>query len=171
LVKQLLEHRDGILGFLFALTRDYDVSEELFQVVATTILEEAGRGTTVEQFLPWAREIARRRVREYYRTHTRREALEQPEAALEEVVCQAFAENEDACETDQLRLKCLLECLERLTGRSRQVIEGFYRQRKSIRELADALAWQEGSVKVALVRARKALAECVQARMRLEGVS
>ncbi len=171
LAQQLLEHRDAVLGFVFALTRDFAIAEELFQVVAMAILEEASKGTTVKQFLPWAREIARRRVREYYRTSTRRQALEQPQASLEEVVSQAFAENDAVCETFQLRLKCLLECLKQLKGRSREVIEGFYRQRKSIRDLAAALAWQEDSVKVALVRARKALADCIQVRLRREGVS
>ena len=43
LVKQFLDHRDVILGFILALTRDHAVAEEIFQDVAMVILEEARR--------------------------------------------------------------------------------------------------------------------------------
>jgi RNA polymerase sigma-70 factor (ECF subfamily) len=171
LLKQFLEQRDVILGFILALTRDYDVAEEIFQEVALAILEEGGKETEVEKFSPWAREVARRRVAEYYRKQTRRQGIEQLSESMEEMACQAFAENERTLETHGLRMKYLLECLELLTGRSRDVIEGFYRDRKSLREIASGLRWGENSVKVALSRARKALGDCIHAKLRVEGAA
>lgn len=168
LVKRFLENRDAILGFIHALTRDYDVAEEIFQDVAVTILQESGRPTSVENFLGWAREVARHRVADYYRQHARRSSLVQPSGAMIEAVALAFAENEVGPQANQLRMKSLLECLERLSGRARDVIEGFYRDRKSIKDLAAGLEWKEGSVKVALSRARKLLADCIQVKLRVE---
>lgn len=55
LVKQLLENRDVILGFVFALTRDDDAAEEIFQDVAMAIVEEDHRGTNVVNFMSWTR--------------------------------------------------------------------------------------------------------------------
>ncbi len=166
LVKQFLDNRDTILGFIFALTRDYAVAEEIFQDVAIVILEEARRETAVVNYLAWSREIARRRVAEYYRKRGRRHAIEQTSDALTDVIGQAFGENEAVREDHQLRMQYLLECVQRLQGRSRELIEGFYNQRKSIRDLAAALAWQENSVKVALSRTRKVLADCINSRQR-----
>ena len=111
LVSHLLDSRDAILGFILALTRDYDVAEEIFQEVAKAILEEANKATAVAHFMPWAREIARRRVGEFYRRSAKRNALERPSPSMEEVICQAFTENESSPESTHLRLKALLDCL------------------------------------------------------------
>jgi RNA polymerase sigma-70 factor, ECF subfamily len=166
LVKQFLEQRDVILGFILALTRDYDAAEEILQEVALVILEEANHQTAVAHFTAWAQGIARRRVADYYRRSTRRRTVEQLTGAMTEVVCQAFEENEEVLDRHQDRMKALMRCLPRLTGRSRDVIVGFYQHRQSIKQLADALAWQANSVKVALSRARKMLADCIQVRLR-----
>ncbi|OAI47180.1 hypothetical protein AYO44_10020 [Planctomycetaceae bacterium SCGC AG-212-F19] len=168
LVKRFLENRDVILSFIYALTRDYDAAEEIFQNVAVAILQESSRPANIDNFLGWAREVARHRVADFYRQQARRTAREQPASGMIETIAQAFAENEIAAQASHQRMKCLLECLERLTGKSREVIEGFYRDRKSLRDLAISLAWQENSVKVALSRARKVLADCITLRLRVQ---
>jgi RNA polymerase sigma-70 factor (ECF subfamily) len=170
LIKRFLENRDVLMGFVYALTRDFDVAEEIFQNVAVSIIGAAEKATGVENFLGWAREIARHRVADYYRQNARRSALERPSGGMIEVISQTFQENDLTPQVNQLRMKSLLECLERLTGRSRDVIEGFYRGRKSVRDLAVSLDWKENSVKVALSRARKVLADCVEVKLRAQGV-
>src|SRR5205823_2729481 len=122
LVKQFLDHRDVVLGFIFALTRDYDVAEEVFQEVAVSILQEAGKDTQVGSFLSWAQGIARRRVADYYRKANRRETAVPLAGPLCEIVTLAFAENEKLLEGDQERMKSLLECLKKLAGRSREIV-------------------------------------------------
>jgi RNA polymerase sigma-70 factor (ECF subfamily) len=165
LVKQFLEHRDMLMGFIYALTRHYDVAEEVFQEVSLAILTEAGKSTEVENFMPWAREVARRRVADYFRRAARRQSVEQLSDSLTNVICHAFTENDSLVEIHQERMKSLLECLKRLSGRSREVVEGHYHERQSLKQIAAAIGWTEGSVKVALSRARKALADCIQIRM------
>jgi RNA polymerase sigma-70 factor (ECF subfamily) len=170
LIKRFLENRDVLMGFVYALTRDFDVAEEIFQNVAVSIIGAAEKSTGVENFLGWAREIARHRVADYYRQNARRSAVERLSGGMIEVISQTFQENDLTPQVNQLRMKSLLECLERLTGRSRDVIEGFYRGRKSVRDLAVSLDWKENSVKVALSRARKVLADCVEDKLRAQGV-
>jgi RNA polymerase sigma-70 factor (ECF subfamily) len=171
LVKQFLEQRDTILGYILALTRDYDAAEEVLQEVALAILEEANKHTMVAHFASWAQGIARRRVADHYRKRNRRHRVEQLSGAMTEIVCQAFEENEELLDRHQDRMKALMKCLTRLTGRSRDVIVGFYQQRLSIQQLAETLAWQANSVKVALSRARKMLADCIQVRLRTDAQS
>jgi RNA polymerase sigma-70 factor (ECF subfamily) len=171
LVNQFLENRDPILGFIVALTRDYDVAEEIFQEVAKVILEEAKKSISVSHFMPWAREIARRRVSEFYRKQTRRHAVEKAAPSMEEVICQAFTENEKTLEISHLRMKALMDCLRALPDRSRKLVEGFYRQGQSIRDLAGNRGWTEPSVKNALWRTRKALAECIRNKLVAHGLT
>ncbi len=168
LVRKFLDHRDSTLAYIFALTRDYDAAEEIFQDLAVTIIQEAGKESRIDHFDHWLREVARHRVADYYRKHGRRLAKEQPTGAMADVVSLAFEENPAAPDASHLRMKLLLDCLQGMTGRSREVIEGFYRDLKSLKELAASLSWKESSTKVALSRARKALAACVEGKLRAQ---
>lgn len=169
LVKQFLEQRDLLLGYLLALTRNHASAEEIFQEVALVILEEAHRGTQIEHFAAWAREVARRRALEYFRRQARANRMQPLDETYLAAVDQAFGEVAWTGEELQEREELLRQCLAKLTGRSRQVIELRYQGERSLAEIAAALSWQVDSVKVALSRARKALTECVQARLRTQG--
>jgi RNA polymerase sigma-70 factor (ECF subfamily) len=166
LVKRFLENRDSIMAFIVALTRDFDVAEEVFQDVAVAVLVESSRADDVRNFLGWVREIARHRVADHYRRQTRQLVQERLSDELVEVICRSFEENETSAAAAQSRMKFLLECIGRLAGRSRELIEGFYRDQKSLKKLAADTGWKENSVKVALSRARKVLADCVEMKLR-----
>jgi RNA polymerase sigma-70 factor, ECF subfamily len=170
LESQFLMNRDLLLGFIYSLTRDFDVAEEVFQEVSLVILREARGGTKVGDFMAWAREVGRRRVAEHYRKKAK-DPSRQLSDSMDQLVDQAFAEHQPALEAQQTQMTHLLECLKRISGRSRQVVEGFYHQRKSVKDIAAGLGWHPNSVKVALSRARKALADCVEMRMNLRSRS
>jgi RNA polymerase sigma-70 factor (ECF subfamily) len=163
LVRKFLEQRDGLLTFIFALTRDRDAAEDIFQETGIAVVEEAGRGIEVAHFLPWLHEIARRRVADYFRRKSRRGALEQS-GILEEVVSLAFVENaEDPAEVREGR-EHLDECLEELPPSQRELIERRYREQAPLRDIAEAADSTEGSVKVLLWRARRQLARCIEGK-------
>jgi RNA polymerase sigma-70 factor (ECF subfamily) len=169
--RDFLQNRQALLGFIFALTRDQIAAEEVFQEVALAILEEAASGTKVDPFLPWAREIARRRVLEYYRKSSRRESVTPLTDTMMELVGRSFEENEEAPEQDSRRLTCLRECLDKLPARARQVIDLRYNVRLGIDRIAQSLAWQAGSIHVLLARTRKTLADCVRGKLAASEVS
>jgi RNA polymerase sigma factor (sigma-70 family) len=171
ITRDFLLNRQALLGFIFALTRDQIAAEEVFQEVALAILEEAASGTKVDPFLPWAREIARRRVLEYYRKSSRRDAVTPLTETMVELVGRSFEENEEAPEQDSRRLACLRECLQQLPARARQVIDLRYTVRLGIDRIAQSLSWQAGSIHVLLARTRKTLAECVRGKLAASEVS
>lgn len=166
LVRELLDHRDQLLGMLLSQTRDYDAAEEVFQEVALEVVKEAGRGTQVERFLPWVREMARRRLAEHFRRRARREAAEPLSGSLVEAIGRAFEEEDVSAEESRARQKALLECIERLPGRSREVVRRRYEDWLPLARVAESVAWKVASVKVALSRARRALMECVERKLR-----
>lgn len=168
LTRDLLEHRKALLDFIYAVTRDFDVAEEIFQETALAILAEAAAGRKIEPFLPWAREVARHRVFEYHRGAAKRRRVAQLPDALLDVVAQSFDENEELRENLRARQTFLADCLQKLTDRVRAMINGRYRGGKSVLEIAQENGWTVDSVHVALSRARKALAECIARRANLK---
>src|SRR3954462_13685253 len=121
LVRLLLENRDGLFGFVLALTHDREAAEEIFQEVGLAVVEEAGKNTAVLRFLPWVHELARRRVAEYYRRHSRRRALEHSEP-LDAVVSLAFQEGAADPAAVSARQEHLEHCLEELPEPQREIL-------------------------------------------------
>ncbi len=165
-VKELLEQRRLVFGFIHALTRDADASEEIFQDVSVTILQEGARGTCVDRFLPWALGIARHRVSDYYRKRGRSQPV--PEV-LAETVVEAFEQNAEAREDGARRVRGLLDCVDELPPRQRQILELRYRDRRPVAKVAAGVGWKPEAVKVALSKIRKALLNCLRDKDLIEG--
>jgi RNA polymerase sigma factor (sigma-70 family) len=165
LTLDFLQNRQALLGFIFALTRNQHVAEEVFQEVALAILGEASAGKSVDPFLPWAREVARRRVIEYYRKTSRRDAPAPLTESMVELIGASFGENEEAPERDSERVSTLRQCIAQLSDRARQVIQLRYATELGIDAIAQSVEWQAASVKVLLSKTRKALAECIRAKL------
>ena len=169
LTQELLRNRGELMGFIYALTRDFAAAEEVFQEVALAILEEAEAGRTVRPFMPWAREVARRRVAEHYRRAVSQGRVRVLSPAAEETVCRCFAESEAPDGAGGRRLQYLLECLAECARRTREIVELRYGRKLAAAEIAAELGWTPAAVNVALSRARKFLAECVGRKLRRGG--
>lgn len=166
----LLKYRQDLLGYIFALTRDYEIAEEIFQEVALVILNEAATGRKVRKFSAWAREIARRRVANFFRGNPRRSKTQPLEESMVESISSAF--DEEAAEgsaSDGLRLKFLRQCLEKLSRRAREAIDCRYRDRMQIAQIAAAMGWQVTAVNTALSKAKGSLAQCIGRKLRSAG--
>jgi len=74
----LIQHRTALYGFIFACVRHHDDTEDILQNVSVAVSESIGQLKDEAGFLPWAREIARRRILAYRRT-SRRELACDPE--------------------------------------------------------------------------------------------
>ena len=168
LVRQFVQHRDVLYGYVFALTGDHDLAEDVLQEIGVSILTEAARGTSPESFMPWARALARHRVADHYRRLASRRRHEVPFEPFADAVDQAFAEHAPTPEDSDHQLNLLRECLTRLSSRVRTIIDLRYRSRQSIDQIAAALSWAAASIKVALSRARRTLADCVDRKRRQE---
>jgi len=169
LTRDLLEHRQALLGFILALTRDFNAAEEIFQETALAILDEASAGRQAEPFLPWAREVARRRVAEFHRNAAQdRRAIAMP-SVLIDGIARAFDENEESREESRNRQKQLAACVAALTERVQRMIDLRYHHRLAVAAIAQDVGWTVDAVHVALSRARKTLAECIQRRLHTPG--
>ncbi len=90
----LMQHRTALYGYIFACVRNHVDAEDIFQNVSVAVTESIERLTNEAGFLPWAREIARRRILAHRRS-SRREVAFDPE------VVQRLAEAADRVERER----------------------------------------------------------------------
>lgn len=159
--KAFLEHREILAAFCLALLRDRCDGEEVFQEVGLSVIEAAAKGEAVRSFLPWAREICRRRAADHLRRKRRRERREHSFEEMGEIVERAFSENEDLEPTfSSAAFSVLDDCLGKLGPRARSIVDSFYHGRLAIAAIAERIGWKADAVKVALCKARRSLLEC-----------
>src|SRR5438270_8539303 len=87
----LMQHRATLYGYIFACVRNHADAEDILQNVSVAVMESIDQLRDEAGFLPWSREIARRRVL----AHTR---LAQRERALDPDLVRSLAEAADRVE-------------------------------------------------------------------------
>lgn len=164
----LIQHRTALYGYIFACVRNHDDAEDIFQNVSVAITESIARLTDEAGFLPWAREIARRRILAHFRT-ARRERPVDPE--LVRRLAEAADRVEQARPASTQRA-ALMACLEGLPAESRRLIVMRYDGSvASAEELAARFGRSVQSIYAQVKRIKAALRECVERRLALEGSS
>jgi RNA polymerase sigma-70 factor len=160
LARKLLEHRDGLFGYILALVRNWQTAEELFQEVSLVVLQKGQEGVTVLDFGPWSREIARRTVLNHWKTAGRTPVLSgEAVTALDRAFSQKEAEGETG---GQEQLRKLRHCMKALPDHMRQIVDLRYNDSLSIQEIARRTGRSAGAVQVALSRVRMRLLECTK---------
>ena len=161
----LMQHRAALYGYIFACVRNHADAEDILQNVSVAVTESIDRLTGEDGFLPWAREIARRRVL----AHRRSARREQPcDPDLVRRLAEAAERVEEARPTS-VQQAALMACLERLPPRSRRLI--VLRYDGSVAG-ADQLAGLFGrsvqGIYAQIKRIKLALRQCVERRLAAE---
>lgn len=165
IARLLMQHRTTLYGFIYACVRNHDDTEDILQNVSVAVTESIDQLKDEVGFLPWAREIARRRVLAYRRT-TKRELACDPE------LVRALAEAADRIEREEpasMQRTALLACLEGLPGESRRLIALRYDGSSgNVSALASRFGRSVQSIYAQIKRIKMALRECVGRRLALE---
>jgi RNA polymerase sigma-70 factor, ECF subfamily len=136
-------------------------AEDLLGQVAETVVTKACEYDPERPFTPWAVGIARYRILQYFE---RRRA--DRHVAFDEETLGLLAEAHcELAEEAPARLAALRQCLGRLRGKTKRVLEMRYLHEHSPGSIAEKLGTTPGAVWTLLHRARKALAECIGRRL------
>src|SRR5437016_9504920 len=76
ITRLLMQHRATLYGYIFACVRNHADAEDILQNVSVAVTESIEQLNSEDGFLPWAREIARRRILAYRRTSRREQPCE-----------------------------------------------------------------------------------------------
>ncbi|MEM1297423.1 MAG: sigma-70 family RNA polymerase sigma factor [Verrucomicrobiota bacterium] len=158
----LIEHRATLLGYLLSCVRHQADAEDLFQDVSLAATRSATSLRDREGFLPWAREIARRRVLAHYRKSKRLTPID-PELATR--LAETAAEMDKSAQVPA-RMEALRDCLDSLPSESRKLIALRYEDhQRRVETIAEQFGRSVQATYAILKRSRRILRDCVNAKM------
>ena len=168
-VRAFLASRHLIQSYIRGLVRDSVLAEDVFQEVWVRFEKSTRQGEVIISVPAWCRATARLVALESWRKQGREQAT--PDAELSALIDQAYSEQDEREEFWHDHRQALLQCLESLPPRSRNLITRRYHEERPISEIAEQLSQSLGCVKTALCRLRLALADCVRRRLPQHSIS
>jgi RNA polymerase sigma-70 factor, ECF subfamily len=159
-VQRLTAGQRRLYAFIRSQVLSRDDADEVMQQTTTVLWEKYSTFRPDGDFVRWACGVARLEVLSHWRNRKRVRVMLGEDVA--EAVGQKLAAA--AAEVDQ-RLDMLVECINELAGRERELIERHYRSQQSVTEIAAELGVSESSVYKRLSRSRDLLYDCVQQRL------
>lgn len=158
-VQQLAEHQNRMYGYIFSLLGDHNRAADVLQETNVVLWRKVNEFEPEKPFLPWAFAVARFQVLAHVRDQKRDRLLLDAELAT---TISTEAERQ-ASGLDQVQ-SALRPCMQTLTASNRELVEKRYLRSMSIADIAAAAGRTVSSVKVALLRSRRHLADCIQLR-------
>jgi RNA polymerase sigma-70 factor, ECF subfamily len=159
-VRELIQERTKLLGFIWAIVRDRHLAEDVFQDVTVLAMERAADICNREHLMLWARQAARYKSLELMRKNAR------PRLALDNDVLElieaewargdVFTVGE---EVDHLRA-----CVEQLTPHAQRILHLRYTVGMTGIQVAGVVNVKVTSVYMALTRIHQALEDCIRRR-------
>jgi RNA polymerase sigma factor (sigma-70 family) len=146
-----------VVAVALGVVRDVRASEDIAQEAYVQAWRDLGSLKNPDSFLPWMRQLTRNKAMSWVRSNRRfakrhsaweHEAVEVVASSEPNIVDRAIANEEHAV---------LVEALEAIPDDAREVLALFYREERSVRQVADLLELSEAAVKKRLERARAAL--------------
>ena len=169
--QMLLAYRDVLFSYIMALVRDVSEAEELFQETALVILNKEKEGIQVKHFGSWSREIARRKILEYWNAGKTRKARFLSAEALDALDTEFNRRDEAGGERIGELLQRLKQCIRELPEHLRRCIDFRYSHGLSFREIGKKLRRSAGTAQVMLSRIRQKLLDCVERLEKTEGAA
>lgn len=162
-VHVLTNSQSHLRAYLVAALGNYDDALEVLQRTNVVLWRNARKFRAGAEFMPWAIALARYEIMSFYRDRQRDRHVFTEEVAML-MLQTAAAQPPDLAE----RQAALRFCVAKLNNTSQEMIKLRYETQSSIAQMATQLHRTEDSIKSALLRVRKQLAECINKRLLAE---
>ena len=165
---ELVELYQGrVRSYLGRFIRDPNVVDDLAQNTFLSSYRKLGSWRGDASLGTWLLAIAKNEALMYLRDERLRKKREAGsiEAALSHLAGDRAAAEEGALETREIELAALEKCLAGLSEPSARLIREFYFEGRTAREISEESGLKEVSVWVTIMRIRRALRDCIQARL------
>ena len=154
-------HATLVCSVVYAVLGDRLASEEVAQEVFLQAWRDVGQLQDPQAIRGWLRTMARNRAHDHLRTKVRRRRMLQAQPTDPADPTPGALEQLQAREQAQM----LDEALAALPETRREVLVLYYRQHRSVREVAEVLGIDEATARKRLSRARASLREGVEQRL------
>ena len=159
-VTLLTQSQVRLYGYVLSLVADRHAARDIVQQTNLVLWEKSNQFEPGSDFIAWAFAIARFEVLAH-RRDSARDRLVFDEALMEKLDAEWIAEEASAGELHD----ALIECLESLPPKQRQLIAQRYREGASINDLAKQTDKAPNTVAQSLHRVRMALLGCIRDRL------
>ncbi len=156
--------RSTVCSISLAIVRDIHASEDVAQDVYLAAWSGMKKLRNPKSFLPWIRQTTRNRAKTWLRDRGRQRLSDRDADSLLVRVADSRHRLDEGLMEDE-KLQALVASIDDLPSQSREVVTLFYREGRSVRQVADLLELREAAVKKRLSRARQVLRSNVMERL------
>lgn len=153
----LVRHRGDLYGYIFAVVRNWEDADDLFQSVSLILWSKFETFRPGTNFFAWARQTARHKVSKYLRQKQHSRFVN--EDLLDTLTEIAIDVNDGA---EDAYLAALRDCREKLAADDQELLKLHYGSGFGTRHIADQLRRSQQSICRSLNRIRGWLLQCVQ---------
>lgn len=159
-VQLLTGAQSRLYAYICCLVGESADARDVLQETNLALWDKAGEYDPDRPFLPWAYRVAYLQVMAYRKTRSRSRLV------FDEELIGELAELAAVRATDlDRRLEALGDCIDKLPGPRREMIDRRYRDGDSVDEIAERLSKGSNVVAASLYRIRKVLMECIESRL------
>jgi len=164
ITEYLLQNRMMLTSYLYAVTRNFHLSEDVFQEVCVKAVSQEDHFKSREHLLMWFRVTGRNCAIDMIRTREGRYV------GLSEEMLGLVEANWDRSDdlSREALLKTLEECMTRLTPRNMRIVKLRYFENRSGREVAELMGQKLESAYQAIGRIHRSLGECISQKLKAE---
>ena len=155
-----MQAQNVLRAYILSSVGKFADAEDILQQVALDISASFHKYDPNRPFVPWAMQIAKRRIADFYRKNKNAVCLF--EEADRDLLAQAHAVQSKSHGAGGEVADRLESCLDRLPDKSRKLIDLRYRDGLKPAEIAQATGRSSGAIRVALNKIRNALGRCIE---------
>ncbi|MCG8585659.1 MAG: sigma-70 family RNA polymerase sigma factor [Pirellulales bacterium] len=163
-VDLLVENQNRLFAYLFAVLRNRDDTEEVFQQTSLVLWRKFDDFELGTNFFRWAAQVAQYELMSFFKSR-RRSRLVFSDETVELLGIDAPELDHDE---DGPRRDAMAKCLDKLKPDDRKLVVDCYGNQLSVRELADELGRSRTSVHNSLRRIREWLMGCIERTLAAE---
>jgi RNA polymerase sigma-70 factor, ECF subfamily len=156
---KITENRSRIMATIVAMTRDFNVSEDIFQETVLEIIKSIESFDSTRDFVPWACAIARNVVRRHWRLQEKQPIAIEQDALFS--LAEIATEVTDPEKWNEER-QALQICLKKLPEPMSRLIVLRYGYNCKGAELAEKVSLKQGAIRTTLLRLREKLRLCIK---------
>ena len=158
------EAQPAVADYVQAVVRDSHAAKDIVQNTAIVLLRKFDEWDTNREFLPWAIGFAKFEVLAHRRDAARSRLV------LDDTLLDAITETWPSVMTEVNREQSALkDCFETLAPKAREIVRLRYFEEMKLQQVAEQIDSSAGAVRIAMMRIRRQLLECVSRRLRTEG--
>jgi len=162
-IKHFTDVEHALRAYLLAATRNLNDTDDLFQAVWIVLWNKFDQFDASRSFRSWAIGVARFEVLKWKRQRARsREVLS------EEAISLLAESAEEHTQEINIHRILLRECLKRVNGLRRRVLDMKYSENMKAREIAHAVGRSVEAVEMLLVRVRRVLQSCIEQKLKTQ---